>query len=199
MCQKTEQAKRSAELGVGKPFPIAVLSPYSLDIGVKKPGVLHVEIIKQVGGINDKITVQAFMHQVTHADAVYRKTAPVVHIQKPLRAKSSVCYLTLTGGGACVQTKLEPQQKGTPTYTKQWIQSLIQQCRGLEIMDVWNLQEISFDGSHRTYQISVMIPSDQVETCLTISGPGKLQVNVPGVLRSNLQHLWLKAEGKPMS
>ena len=54
-------------------------------------------------------------------------------------------------------------------------------------MDVRNLQEVSFDGSHRTYQISVRIPSDQVETCLAISRPGSLQENVPGALRSNLQ------------
>ena len=66
-------------------------------------------------------------------------------------------------------------------------------------MDAWNLQELAFDGNHRTYQISVRVPSDQVEAFLAISGPGKLQINVPGALRSNLQRLWLKVEGKPMS
>ena len=198
MCDKTEQAKRIAELGVGKPFPIGVLSPYSLDIGVKKPEILHVEVIKQIGSISQKITMQAFLHQITHVDAVYDKTAPVVNIQKPPHAKSSVCYLTFTDEGACVQTKIEMQQKQIPA-AKMWIQSLIQQCRGLEIMDAWNLQELAFDGNHRTYQISVRVPSEQVEAFLAISGPGKLQTNVPGALRSNLQHLWLKIEGKPMS
>ena len=134
MCDKTEQAKRIAELGVGKPFPVGVLSPYSLDIGVKKPEILHVEVIKQTGGISHKITMQAFLHQITYVDAVYRKNAPVVNIQKPSHAKSSVCYLTFSDEGACVQTKIEMQQKQIPA-AKVWIQSLVQQCRGLEIMD----------------------------------------------------------------
>ena len=123
---------------------------------------------------------------------------PVVNIQKPVQAKSSVCYLTFTDEGACVQTKLELQQKRIPA-AKVWIQSLTQQCRGLEVLDVWNLQELSFDGDHRSYQISVRIPSEQVENFLAISGPGKIQVNVPGSLRNNLQHIWLKVEGKPMN
>ena len=198
MCEKAEQAKRIAELGVGKPFPIGILSPFSLDIGVKKPDIIHVEVMRQAGGISHKITMQAFLRQITHVDAVYRKTAPVVNIQKPPNARSSVCYLTFTDEGACVQTKIEMQQKRIPA-AKMWIQSLIQQGRGLEIMDVWNLQETAFDGNHRTYQISVRVPSDQVEAFLAISGPGKLQVNVPGALRGNLRHLWLKAEGKPMN
>ena len=172
MCEKMEQAKRIAELGAGKPFPIGILSPYPLDIGVKKPEVLHVEVIKQTGGVNHKVTMQAFLHQITHSEAVYRKTAPVVNIQKPVQAKSSVCYLTFTDEGACVQTKLELQQKRIPA-AKVWIQSLTQQCRGLEVLDVWNLQELSFDGDHRSYQISVRIPSEQVENFLAISGPVK--------------------------
>ena len=198
MCENMEQAKRIAELGAGKPFPIGILSPYPLDIGVKKPEVLHVEVIKQTGGVNHKVTMQAFLHQITHSEAVYRKTAPVVNIQKPVQAKSSVCYLTFTDEGAGVQTKLELQQKRIPA-AKVWIQSLTQQCRGLEALDVWNLQELSFDGDHRSYQISVRIPSEQVENFLAISGPGKIQVNVPGSLRNNLQHIWLKVEGKPMN
>ena len=36
VCEKAEQAKRIAELGVGKPFPIGILSPFSLDIGGEK-------------------------------------------------------------------------------------------------------------------------------------------------------------------
>ena len=118
--------------------------------------------MKQAGGISHKITMQAFLHQITHADAMYRKTATVVNIQKPPNARSSVCYLTFTDEGACVQTKIEMQQKRIPA--EMWIQSLIQQCRGLEIMDVWNLQETAFDGNHRTYQISVRVPG-HLGTC----------------------------------
>ena len=153
---------------------MGVLSPFSLDISVKKPEIIHVEVIKQAGGISHKLTMQAFLHQITHVDAVYRKTAPVVNIQKPPNARSSVCYLTFTDEGACAQTKIEKRQKRIPA-ANMWIQSLIQQCRGLEIMDVWNLQEIAFDGNHRTYQISGRVPSDQVETFLATSGPGNFK------------------------
>ena len=53
--------------------------------------------------------------------------------------------------------------------------------------------------NERTYQASVRVLSTQVESLLAMSSPGKLQVNVPGVLRTNLQHIWLKKEGRPMT
>ena len=53
--------------------------------------------------------------------------------------------------------------------------------------------------NERIYQASVRVPSTQVESFLAMSSPGKLQVNVPGALRTNLQHMWLKRDGQPMS
>ena len=60
-------------------------------------------------------------------------------------------------------------------------------------------KKIQQQDNERIYQISVRVPSGQVQWLLAMSGPGKLQVNVPGALRTNLQHIWLKKEGRPMT
>ena len=135
---------------------------------------------------------------ITYADVEYRKTAPAVNIQKPCIAKSSVCYLTFSDNGACAQTQMEIEQKRL-LAVRQWISSLVQHNRNLEILDVWNLQAVQQHANERIYQISVRVPSMQVESLLAMSGPGKLQVTVPGALHANLQHIWLKKEGRPMN
>ena len=198
MCEKEEQAKRIAEKGVGKNYPIGVLAPFPMDIGVKQPESICVEFVKHIGDQNQKISMQAFLHQITYVDVEYRKMAPAVSIQKPNIAKTSVCYVTFSDDGACAQTRIELEQKRLPSV-KQWISSLVQHNRGLEILDVWNVQAIQQHINERVYQASVRVPSTQVESLLAMSSPGKLQVNVPGVLRTNLQHIWLKKEGRPMT
>ena len=198
VCEKIEQAKRIAEQGVGKNFPIGVLSPFPMDIGVKAPEVIFAEFTKSVGDKSHKISMQAYLHQITYADAVYRKAAPSVSIQRPAVAQTSVCYLTISDEGACAQTVLELQQKRLPAF-KQWISTLLQHNRKLDILDVWNPQQISKNEQVTTYQVSARIASAQLESLLAMSGPGKLQINVPGPLRLNMQHIWLKKEGRPMT
>ena len=198
VCEKVEQAKRIAEQGVGKNFPIGVLSPFPMDIGVKAPEVIFAEFTKSVGDKSHKISMQAYLHQITYADAVYRKAAPSVSIQRPAIAQTSVCYLTISDEGACAQTTLELQQKRLPAF-KQWISTLLQHNRKLDILDVWNPQQINKNEQVTTYQVSARIASAQLESLLAMSGPGKLQVNVPGPLRLNIQHIWLKKEGRPMT
>ena len=198
MCEKEKQAKHIAEKGVGRNYPIGVLAPFPMDIGVKQPESICVEFIKHIGDQSHKISMQAFLHQITYADVEYRKMAPAVTIQKPSIAKTSVCYLTFSDSGACAQTQIEIEQKRIPSV-KQWISSLVQHNRNLEILDVWNVQAIQKQVNERIYQVSVRVPSAQVESLLAMSRPGKLQVNVPGALRTNLQHIWLKKDGKPMT
>ena len=198
MCEKQEQAKHIAEKGVGRNYPIGILAPFPMDIGVKQPEQICVEFVKHYGDQNQKISMQAFLHQVTYVDVEYRKMAPAINIQKPSIAKTSVCYLTFSDHGACAQTQIEIEQKKIATI-KQWISSLVQHNRSLEILDVWNVQALQKQVNERIYQASVRVQSAQVESLLAMSGPGKLQVNVPGALRTNLQHIWLKKEGRPMT
>ena len=198
MCEKEEQAKHIAEKGVGRNYPIGILAPFPMDIGVKQPEQICVEFVKHYGDQNQKISMQAFLHQVTYVDVEYRKMAPAINIQKPSIAKTSVCYLTFSDNGACAQTQIEIEQKKIAAV-KQWISSLVQHNRSLEILDVWNVQALQKQVNERIYQASVRVQSAQVESLLAMSGPGKLQVNVPGALRTNLQHIWLKKEGRPMT
>ena len=194
VCEKIEQAKRIAEQGVGKNFPIGVLSPFPMDIGVKAPEVIFAEFTKSIRDASHKISMQAYLHQITYADAVYRKAAPSVSVQRPAVAHTSVC----SDEGACAQTILELQQSRLPAF-KQWISTLLQHNRKLDILDVWNPQQISKNEQVTTYQVSARIASAQLESLLAMSGPGKLQVNVLGPLRLNMQHIWLKKEGRPMT
>ena len=111
ICEKEEQAKRIAEQGVGRNYPIGIVAPFPMKIGVKQPESICVEFIKQNVDHSQKISMQAYLHQITYADVEYRKTAPAVNIQKPSVAKSSVCYLTFSDSGACAQTQIEIEQK----------------------------------------------------------------------------------------
>ena len=198
MCEKEEQAKHIAEKGVGRNYPIGIVAPFPMDIGVKQPEPICVEFVRHFGDQNQKISMQAFLHQITYVDVEYRKMAPAVNIQKPSIAKTSVCYLTFSDHGACAQTQIEIEQKKIAAV-KQWVSSLVQHNRNLEILDVWNVQALQKQVTERIYQASVRVQSAQVESLLAMSGPGKLQVNVPGALRTNLQHIWLKKEGRPMT
>ena len=90
MCEKEEQAKHIAEKGVGRNYPIGVVAPFPMDIGVKQPESICVEFIKHFGDQSHKISMQAFLHQITYVDVEYRKMAPAVSIQKPSIAKTSV-------------------------------------------------------------------------------------------------------------
>ena len=177
-------------------YDYSIIDPQTLV--VKQPEPICVEFIQQNGKYSQKNSMQAYLHQVTYTDVEYRKTAPAVNIQKPSIAKSSVCYLTFSDSGACAQTQLEIEQKRLPA-AKQWISSLVQHNRSLEILDAWNIQAIQQQVNERIYQISVRLPSLQVQSLLAMSGPGKIQVNVPGTLRTNIQHIWLKKEGRPMN
>ena len=49
MCEKEEQAKQIAEKGVGRNYPIGVVAPFPMDIGVKQPESVCVEFIKHFG------------------------------------------------------------------------------------------------------------------------------------------------------
>ena len=64
--EKEEQAKRIAEQGVGRNYPIGIVAPFPMEIGVKQPESICVEFIKQNGDYSQKISMQAYLHQVTH-------------------------------------------------------------------------------------------------------------------------------------
>ena len=57
--------------------------PSPMDIGVKQLESICVEFIKHFGDQSHKISMQAFLLQITYADVEYLKMAPAVTIQKP--------------------------------------------------------------------------------------------------------------------
>ena len=57
-------------------------------------------------------------------------------------------------------------------------------------MDVWNIQEVQRTDKAHIYQVSVRVSSAHVESLLSMSGAGKLQVSVPGALRTNMQNIY---------
>ena len=194
LCSNDEEAKRIFEQGSGKSFPIGILAPRALDVGLCPPHPMYAEFLKSVDGVTQAITMQGFLHQITAHEVTYKRTAPTVTIKKPDHAKTSVIYITFSDEGACAQTQID-LHAGKFAAAKLWLNTLLQQGPADKILDVWNLQEIRRDRQFHIYQVSARIPSSLVETFLMLSGPGKLQVNVPGSLRVNLQHIWLKENG----
>ena len=101
--------------------------------------------------------------------------------------------MTFSDHGARAQTQIEIEQKKIAAV-KQWVASLVQHNRNLEIVDVWNVQALQKQVTERIYQASVRVQSAQVESLLAMSGPGTLEVNVPGALRTNLLTAYLVKE-----
>ena len=198
--EKEDIVRSYAELSVGKQFPIAVLAPKPFQVGFGDPEPMYVEVLRTQNELTQNITVQAYLHQLTTVPVTYMKEAPRVNIQKPDVGKTSVLYLTFTDDGASAQTRLEIQQKKT-LAAKHWLKSIISQISGnndVDLLDLWNLQEVSKTQKGSTFQASVRILHKYTESLLAMSGPGKLQVNAPGSIRELMEHVWLKNEGTPL-
>ena len=86
-----------------------------------------------------------------------------------------------------------------PYNAKSWLQTLFSENGAVNILDVWNFQQISKDGESAKYQISIRTPAAQVEKILRLSMPGRVQTNVPGDLRAGMSHVWLKNQEGPLS
>ena len=198
--EREDTIRQYAELATGKPFPIAVLAPKPYDVGFGEPEPMYVEVCRTQNGISQNMTVQAYLHQLTLHPVTYNKTAPRVDIKRPEFGKTTVLYATFLDEGASVQTKVEIKEKKTIAI-KQWLMTIIAQHKnnkGLEILDVWNLQHICTEFDHQKYQVSFRVRQQDVEQMLSYSGPGRLQVNAPGFIKERMDHIWLKDEGKPI-
>ena len=200
LTESEEEAKKLSEQAAGKPFPIAVLCPKPFCIGVGDPESLFVEVERTQNGTTQKVSMQAYLHQLTAHEVTYMKTAARVHITKPDTSKTAVLYVTYCDEGASAQTQLEIQQKKIPAI-RQWIISAIsaqQKHFQHEIQDTWHPQYVKKDGDKTWYQISIRVKQQDVDKFLSISAPGKIQINGPASVKGGIHHLWLKANGRAL-
>ena len=193
--EKDDDAKQIAEAAAGLNFPVGLLAPRPLDIGVKEPLSLMVEFYECQNDTKHIVTMRTYLHQLTSFEACYNRNARAVTIDKPDVAKTQVVYIKFTDLNASTQTKIDLKTL-KPFQAKAWLQTLLQEKGPISIVDLWNLQEIGCDQGIRQYSISVRVPTPQLQHILAASMPGRVQTNVPNHLRDTMAHVWLKgAEG----
>ena len=107
--------------------------------------------------------------------------------------------MTFTDEEASAQTKLDLRQ--LKNYAaKQWLSGIVLKRNpraDLEILDMWHLQSVDTRGVDTTYQASIRVKQQHARRILALSAPGALQVNCPGAMRQQMDHVWLKDAGVP--
>ena len=189
--EQEEDARKLAESAANAPFPVAILSPKPLGVGIGAPRPLDVEFFECRNGLKHVVTLHTYLHQLTQVEATYAKNARAVQINRPTVARTQVVYIKYTDQGASAQMKVDLQDR-KPHQAKAWIQSIINAPKPIQVHDIWHVQEVGVANGIRYYTASARVPSEHVAPLLAISQPGRIQTNIPSHLRSDLSHVWLK-------
>ena len=195
--ESEEDARKLAESAANALFPVAILSPKPLGVGIGAPTPLDVEFFENRNGMQQIVTLHTYLHQLTQCEARYAKTARVVQINRPTEARTQIVYLKYTDQGASTQMRIDLQDK-RPHQHKTWLQSIINAPSPIQLQDLWHIQDAGIANGIRYYTASARIPSEQVPTALNISQPGRIQTNIPTHIRQEIQHVWLKTPAGAM-
>ena len=196
--ESEEDARKLAESAANASFPVAILSPKPLGVGIGAPRPLDVEFFECRNGMQQIVTLHTYLHQLTQCEATYAKSARVVQINRPTEARTQIVYLKYTDQGASTQMRIDLQDK-RPHQHKTWLQSIIDAPSPIQLQDLWHIQDAGIANGIRYYTASARIPSEQVPTALNISQPGRIQTNIPTHVRQEIQHVWLKTSAGAMS
>ena len=196
--ENEEDARKLAESAANASFPVAILSPKPLGVGIGAPRPLDVEFFECKNGMQQIVTLHTYLHQLTQCEAKYAKNARVVQINRPAEARTQIVYLKYTDQGASTQMRIDLQDKRSHQH-KTWIQSIINAPNPIQLQDLWHIQDAGIANGVRYYTASARVPTEQVPTALTISQPGRIQTNIPAHVRQEIQHIWLKSSAGAMS
>ena len=196
--ESEEDTRKLAESAANASFPVAILSPKPLGVGVGAPRPLDVEFFECRNGMQQIVTLHTYLHQLTQCEATYAKNARVGQINRPTEARTQIVYLKYTDQGASTQMRIDLQDK-RPHQHKAWLQSIINAPSPIQLQDLWHIQDAGIANGIRYYTASARIPSEQVPTALNISQPGRIQTNIPTHVRQEIQHVWLKTSAGAMS
>ena len=121
--------------------------------------MFYIKVEKQIGNLIQVVSVQAFLHQLTHVPAEYKAYAPSVELQKSDAGKTQVLCVTLTDEEASAQRKLDLTQY-RKYAAKQWLSGIVSKHNpraDLEVLDVWHLQTMQAQATGATYQASIRV------------------------------------------
>ena len=196
--ENEDDARKLAESAANASFPVAILSPKPLGVGIGAPRPLDVEFFESKNGVQQIVTLHTYLHQLTQYEAKYAKNARVVQINRPAEARTQIVYLKYTDQGASTQMRIDLQDKRSHQH-KTWIQSIINAPNPIQLQDLWHIQDAGIANGIRYYTASARVPAEQVSTALTISQPGRIQTNIPAHIRQEVQHIWLKSSAGAIS
>ena len=196
--ENEDDARKLAESAANAAFPVAILSPKPLGVGIGAPRPLNVEFFERRDGMQQIVTLHTYLHQLTQSEVTYAKNARVVQINRPQEARAQIVYLKYTDQGASAQMRVDLQDK-RPHQHKNWLQSIINAPSPVQVQDLWHVQDAGIANGIRYYTASARVPTEQVPLALTISKPGRLQTNIPAHIRQEIQHVWLKTASGAMT
>ena len=184
--ENEDDARKLAESAANASFPVAILSPKPLGVGIGAPRPLDVEFFESKNGVQQIVTLHTYLHQLTQYEAKYAKNARVVQINRPTEARAQIVYLKYTDQGASTQMRIDLQDKRSHQH-KTWIQSIINAPNPIQLQDLWHIQDAGVANGIRYYTASARVPSEQVPTALNISQPGRIQTNIPAHIRQEIR------------
>ena len=193
-----DDARKLAESAANASFPVVILSPKPLGVGVGAPRPPDVEFFECRNGMQQIVTLHTYLHQLTQSEATYAKNARVVQINRPKEARTQIVYLKYTDQGASAQMRVDLQDKRSHQH-KNWLQSIINAPSAIQLQDLRRVQDAGIANGIRYYTASARVPTEQVPLALTISRPGRLQTNIPAHIRQGVQHVWLKTSSGAMT
>ena len=196
--ENEDDARKLAESAANAAFPVAILSPKPLGVGIGAPRPLNVRFLECRDGMQQIVTLHTYLHQLTQCEVTYAKNARVVQINRPQEARAQIVYLKYTDEGASAQMRVDLQDK-RPHQHKNWLQSIINAPSPVQLQDLWHVQDAGIANGIRYYTASARVPTEQVPLALTISRPGRLQSNIPAHIRQEIQHVWLKTSSGAMT
>ena len=177
----------------GSSKAIGLLAPRDLKVGLKTPSSYLVPFFEHVEGMpSRKIDLQVWLHQLSTADVTFASPRQVVdmgHVSK----KTSVFRARLDNR---VSANYRADfAKGNKAIMKAALTPVLGDVGLSKVLDLWS-PKLDSNGQF-TFFIRAL--SSDKDDLLRLSRPDKLILDTPIEDAARFKHVWLKAEGAPMS
>ena len=173
---------------------IALLAPRDLKVGSQAPVSYLVPFFEHIEGMpSRKIDLQVWLHQLSTADVTFASPRQVVdmgHVSK----KTSVSRARIDNTRVSANYRAD-FAKGNKAIMKAALTPVLGDDGLSKVLDLWSPK---MDPSGQITFFIRALSSDK-DDLLRLSRPDKLILDTPLEDAARFKHVWLKAEGAPMS
>ena len=173
---------------------IGLLAPRDLKVGSKTPTSFLVPFFEHVEGMpSRKIDLQVWLHQLSTADVTFASPRQVVDMGHASK-KTSVFRARLDNTRVSANYRAD-FAKGNKAIMKAALTPVLGDVGLSKVLDLWS-PKLDSNGQF-TFFIRAL--SSDKDDLLRLSRPDKLILDTPIEDAARFKHVWLKAEGAPMS